>query len=84
MDWVGYSTIAGGFAAAGGVAGGACIAYLYSQKATVSISATTHKFDQGVLLAVRPLISSSGLFAFRLAEVDGAVITVQEIIFCLR
>jgi hypothetical protein len=69
----------GAFATAAGVVTGGLVAYAYGRRASVSISAVAHTRPTRVLLAARPVVKGTGIFALRFHRERGAVVQATEV-----
>ena len=76
---VNIADIAGGLATAIGLLGGIYFAYRYSRKASASVAATANNTADGVLIAVRPSVTSAGVFNLHFDDSSGATIKVAEV-----
>jgi hypothetical protein len=65
--------------AVAGVVTGASIALLYGRKASVSITATSHVTEWGVVIAARPIVKAVGLFRVRFHAIEGATVQLTEV-----
>ncbi len=78
-DWLSIVTGVGAIAATAGVVTGAVIALLYGRKASVSVTASPHVTESGIVVAARPIVKAVGLFRVKFRATEGVTVRLTEV-----
>jgi hypothetical protein len=78
-DWLAIVTGLGAIATAAGVVTGAVVAVLYGRKASVSVTASPHVTESGIVVTARPIVKAVGLFRLMFHEIEGVTVRLTEV-----